>query len=40
MHNLVTVTDILGRPANKNQTGVLIYIYNDGTIRKYLKKKK
>ena len=37
--HLVTVTDILGRPAKKNQSGVLIYIYNDGTKRKYLKNK-
>ena len=36
---LVNITDILGRPAKKNQTGVLIYIYNDGTIKKYLKNK-
>jgi len=37
--HLITVTDILGRPAKNNQSGVLIYIYNDGTIRKYLKNK-
>jgi len=37
--HLVEVTDILGRPAKKNQSGVLIYIYNDGTKRKYLKNK-
>ena len=36
---LVNITDVLGRPAKKNQTGVLIYIYNDGTIRKYFKRK-
>ena len=35
---LINITDILGRPANKNQTGVLIYIYNDGTTEKYFKK--
>ena len=34
---LINITDILGRPAKKNQTGVLIYIYNDGTTEKYLK---
>jgi hypothetical protein len=34
---LINITDILGRPANKNQTGVLIYIYNDGTTKKYFK---
>ena len=36
---LINITDILGRPANKNQTGVLLYIYNDGTTRKYFKNK-
>ena len=36
---LINITDILGRPANKNQAGVLIYIYNDGTTRKYFKNK-
>ena len=36
---LINITDILGRPAKKNQTGVLIYIYNDGTTKKYLKNK-
>ena len=36
---LINITDILGRPADKNQLGVLIYIYNDGTIRKYFKRK-
>ena len=36
---LINITDILGRPAKKDQSGVLIYIYNDGTTRKYLKNK-
>ena len=36
---LINITDILGRPVKKNQTGVLIYIYNDGTIKKYFKNK-
>jgi len=36
---LINITDILGRPAKKNQTGVLIYIYNDGTTKKYFKNK-
>ena len=36
---LINITDILGRPVNKNQTGVLIYIYNDGTTKKYFKNK-
>ena len=36
---LINITDILGRPVKKNQTGVLLYIYNDGTTRKYFKNK-
>jgi len=36
---LINITDILGRPAKKNQLGVLIYIYNDGTTKKYFKNK-
>ena len=36
---LINITDILGRPIKKNQTGVLLYIYNDGTTRKYFKNK-
>ena len=38
--HLVGITDILGRPANKNQSGVLIYIYNDGTTRRFLRNDK
>ena len=34
---LISITDVLGRPAMKNQKGVLIYIYNDGTTEKYLR---
>jgi len=36
---LINITDILGRPVKKNQTGVLLYIYNDGTTKKYFKNK-
>ena len=36
---LINITDILGRPARNNQSGVLIYIYSDSTIKKYLKNK-
>jgi len=38
--HLVSITDILGRPANKNQSGVLIYIYNDGTTKRFLRNDK
>jgi len=38
--HLIGVTDILGRPAKKNQSGVLIYIYNDGTTRRFLRNDK
>ena len=38
--HLIGITDILGRPANKNQPGVLIYIYNDGTTRRFLRNDK
>ena len=38
--HLITVTDILGRPAKKHQSGVLIYIYNDGTTRRFLRNDK
>jgi hypothetical protein len=34
---LIAVTDILGRPIKKGQTGVLIYIYSDGTTKRFLK---
>ena len=34
---LIVVTDILGRPIKKGQTGVLIYIYSDGTTKRFLK---
>ena len=34
---LIAVTDILGRPVKKDQTGVLIYIYSDGTTKRFLK---
>jgi hypothetical protein len=34
---LIAVTDILGRPVKKDQTGVLIYIYSDGTTKRFLR---
>ena len=34
---LIAITDILGRPVKKDQTGVLIYIYSDGTTKRFLK---
>ena len=34
---LIAVTDILGRPVKKGQTGVLIYIYSDGTTKRFLR---
>ena len=37
---LIAVTDILGRPIKKDQTGVLIYIYSDGTIKRFLRNDK
>ena len=37
---LIGITDILGRPAKKNQTGVLFYIYNDNTIERYFRNDK
>jgi hypothetical protein len=37
---LISITDILGRPAKKNQTGVLFYIYNDNTIERYFRNDK
>jgi len=37
---LISITDILGRPAKKNQTGVLFYRYNDNTIERYFKNDK
>ena len=37
---LIAVTDILGRPIKKDQTGVLIYIYNDGTTKRFLRNDK
>ena len=35
---LISITDMLGRPANKNQRGVLFYRYNDNTIERIIKK--
>ena len=37
---LVAITDVLGRPVMKNQKGVLIYIYDDGTTEKFLRNDK
>ena len=37
---LMAVTDILGRPAKKGQSGVLIYIYSDGTTKRFLRNDK
>ena len=37
---LIAVTDILGRPAKKGQSGVLIYIYSDGTTKRFLRNDK
>ena len=37
---LIAITDVLGRPVMKNQKGVLIYIYDDGTIEKFLRNDK
>tara|TARA_B110000238_G_scaffold114419_1_gene124176 strand:- start:133 stop:573 length:441 start_codon:yes stop_codon:yes gene_type:complete len=37
---LISITDILGRPAKKNQAGVLFYIYNDNTIERYFRNDK
>ena len=37
---LIAVTDVLGRPIKKDQTGVLIYIYSDGTIKRFLRNDK
>ena len=36
---LITVTDLLGRPTNKNKNKLMFYIYDDGTVQKKLIKK-
>jgi len=36
---LITVTDLLGRPTNKNKNKLMFYIYDDGTVEKKLIKK-
>ena len=34
---LLMITDLLGRPANKNDNKLLFYIYNDGTVERKIK---